>query len=136
MAFLAGLFSALGAGTFVEWSLHWSLHGPLLHTWVGKFHALHHADGGVKPLWQELLTYQVVALAIMPFGALGGFGFWGGWCAGAVGYASLVGATHWWRHTKPDCYHATHHHYPRTNYGVMTSFWDRVFRTRRVSSGR
>ncbi len=129
MTFLAGFLAACLAGTAAEYLIHRWAHGWLRRTRLGRFHAEHHRAGVAKPLAVELLTYQPVALALLPAGLAGGWWFLAGWACGGVLYAAAVGAAHWRQHGRGDAFHRAHHKYPRCNYGVITSLWDRVLGT-------
>jgi len=135
MDVILGIVAALLTGTLAEYSVHRSMHGWLLKTWLGKFHAEHHRDDVCKPLVVELLLYQPVALVVIPWGLLlvpwAGWGCFLGWASGGVAYAALVGLAHWREHSFRDesDFHARHHRHPRRNYGVLVSWWDHVLGT-------
>jgi sterol desaturase/sphingolipid hydroxylase (fatty acid hydroxylase superfamily) len=134
LAFLAGLW----AWTLVEYAVHrWLYHRV---PFFEKFHDAHHADpNGLIGAPSFFAIGVILALFFAPLLAIGlivASGFGGGTLVGYMGYMLVHHASH---HVTPrpgsPLYRARMrhmaHHYHATpgNYGVITSFWDRVFST-------
>ncbi len=133
-----GLMAAGLAGTLTEYGLHRALHARCLRrTRLGRSHQAHHHDNRGQPLLRELRDYLPFAALGAPLGLLGNWGFCAGWVAGLFGYALWVACCHNLYHYS-DCRrlrclcaaHRKHHETPTCNFGVVTGFWDAVFRTR------
>lgn len=130
LAFLTALFF----GTLVEYWGH-----RLMHAWLlKKKHAEHHRDGWGQGWLGEFFDYAVGTLPILPLGFLysmeAGFGF----MAGGLTFAAFAAYSHQLQHEKPElCFwmprpvHYLHHykHMWKTNFGISTDIWDRVFGT-------
>lgn len=135
----AGLGAAFLAGTFLEYAVHRAMHTRRLRrTWLGRIHLEHHKNNNLQPLRKEIFDYLPIAFLMMPFGLPFGWAFFGGWAAGAAAYALLVAFVHNMFHLSdchlPECLcqlHRLHHAVPSCNFGIMCSFWDVLFRTRR-----
>lgn len=127
--------ATLGAllSSLVEYCAHRLLHlGRLRDFRLYKIHLEHHRSGRNQPWWRESLDYGLVALAFSPGAFLFLDGYWAaGWLAATFGWAVAAGVAHARSHERLDSAHLLHHHYPRSNYGVVTHAWDRVFRTYR-----
>ena len=136
--------TAFGVGLFVfsfaEYAIHrWLFHGP-----TGAMRAIHqsHHDG----------PHDHVALPCISSPVASGLVWWGlsiavgpviasfFWCGFLTGYVAY-GAVHHLEHSirisalpfrwmqRRWAIHAVHHRLVGTNFGVTTSFWDRVFGT-------
>jgi sterol desaturase/sphingolipid hydroxylase (fatty acid hydroxylase superfamily) len=126
--------------SFAEYAIHrWLFHGP-----TGAMRAIHqaHHDGPHDHVALPCLSSAVVgglawwALAAALGTVIASF-FWCGFMAGYVAY----GAVHHLEHSlkisalpfrwmqRRWAVHAVHHRLLGTNFGVTTSFWDRVFGT-------
>lgn len=104
--------------TLFEYALHRWL-GHYFHTPVRAHHLEHHRDPNDSPS----TAWRVVALVLLATGEplLVGFalGFWGyEWAHHRAHKASITGNEHFQHHAKPT-----------VNFGVTTSFWDRMMGT-------
>ena len=134
----------LAATGYASWTLlEYLVHRFALHhiAWFRSLHDAHHAEPhayiGTPTLVSVAIFY---ALGYAPADMLFGRWFACGWMAGLLaGYFSYVVA-HWavhhisssdWRLLRRlKRQHAGHHHVSqKTNFGVTTGFWDRVFGT-------
>jgi len=138
--------------SFAEYAIHrWLFHGP-----TGAMRAMHqaHHDG----------PHDHVALPCISSAVVGGLAWWAlstavgtviasfFWCGFLTGYVAY-GTVHHLEHSirisalpsrwmqRRWAVHAVHHRLVGTNFGVTTSFWDRVFGTyyrsrRRDADGR
>ena len=138
----AGLF----AWGFVEYVIHrWILHGPPSIARVN--HAYHHADPA-ELIGTPMLVIALAAAGIwmllslvMPAGiaAFVVFGLYGGY----NGFAILhhIGHHHPGRLgrlaivRRLEGFHDSHHAQQNMNFGITTTFWDRVFRTYQKPDG-
>jgi sterol desaturase/sphingolipid hydroxylase (fatty acid hydroxylase superfamily) len=132
---------AAGAATwtFAEYQLHrWVLHHV---PYVKEMHEAHHNDQKAligTPPWLSLALMIILVLlpAILIVGFSYGAGFTTGILLGYFFYIIVHHGVHHWR-LRPGSYlyklkhrHALHHHFDdEGNFGVTTSFWDKVFRT-------
>lgn len=132
MEALLGLVASVFVGTLVEYGLHRGIHHRFFR-WAPPYrtHRAHHQTGNIQPLRSELTDYLAVAAICSPFGMLGGWMFFGGWVVGCFAYALLVSVVHHFSHQRNSAFHAFHHEYPKYNFGVATSIWDRAFKTYR-----
>jgi sterol desaturase/sphingolipid hydroxylase (fatty acid hydroxylase superfamily) len=136
IAFLFGV----AVFTLVEYSIHrWLLHNP--RSVLFQAHEAHHLD----PEKPSAFLFPASFVVLMPIWALLTFGlrlpaasfFLCGFSAAYFYY----GALHHFEHTtrinqipfrwlqKRWAAHSVHHRLDRSNFGVMTSFWDHVFKT-------
>ena len=127
--------------------IFWTVVEYVVHRWIyhrvpifEKFHDAHHAApreliGAPSPLTIGL----ILALIFVPLLAVGltfASGFTSGMLIGYVDYLLVHHATHHWA-CRPGTLlhharirHMVHHYHAKPgNYGVTTSFWDRVFAT-------
>lgn len=137
---------ALGGAGLFSWTLiEYAVHRVALHhiVWFRGLHDAHHAEprgliGTPTPV--SLLIFY--AAGYVPACLLFGRGTAAGWMSGLlVGYLSYVTA-HWAvHHMNGNSYllrrlkrqHAIHHHRSHdANFGVTSSFWDRLFGTYRA----
>jgi len=136
--------AALAMGTWVEYLLHrFFLHSGLRH-WVIRRHKLHHKTYVRYSIASEFLGFFPPAIPFLWVGFVhsvpAGFAF----VAGEVAFVLAEAVAHKWSHEAPHrlfwmdpAVHAVHHtHGSRSNYGVLTTFWDRVFGTYRVVRAR
>jgi sterol desaturase/sphingolipid hydroxylase (fatty acid hydroxylase superfamily) len=135
MVFGAGLV----AWTLIEYLLHRAVfhHAPVLSTIHERHHRSPHELIGT-PGWASVSLGVIVVAG--PLWALLGFGFGtaatAGLATGYLWYVFVHYATHYWRPRRGSYLyrarlrHALHHHQSDAgNFGVTTSFWDRVFGT-------
>jgi sterol desaturase/sphingolipid hydroxylase (fatty acid hydroxylase superfamily) len=114
----------LAAWTLAEYIVH----RFVLHVIAPVRHGIHHAhpkDAIDKVFWQIWIAF-VVAYVTMGGAVLAG---------GLVAYAFYLFA-HYSAHHKPALlppslvkHHLDHHRFSNRNFGVTTSFWDRIFGT-------
>lgn len=129
-----GLFALAGffGWTFAE---YW-IHRVVFHHVFQAAHHLHHRRprGYVAaPVWLTTAVHLVLAAAFTQCGPAG-LGLLLGLEAGYLAYIVTHDRMH---HSKPRSgwlygraqLHAMHHHGAEANFGVITSLWDRVFRT-------
>ena len=125
------------------WTLaEYFLHRVVLHGWpyFAKFHQAHHDDPRALIAAPTVFSLGIfTSIALLPATLL--FGLWPAlpWFAGFLSGYVAFGAVHhivhhsesqhvFIRHFKK--FHARHHHgTEQQNFGVLTSFWDRVFGT-------
>ena len=143
---VASLFG-VAVFTLVEYSIHrWLLHDP--RSILFQAHEAHHLD----PEKPSAFLFPASFLVLMPIWAIlaallripGASFFLCGFSAGYFYY----GALHHFEHTsrinqipfrwlqKRWAAHSVHHHLDDRNFGVMTSFWDYVFKTHQKHSKR
>jgi sterol desaturase/sphingolipid hydroxylase (fatty acid hydroxylase superfamily) len=132
------------AGVAVWTLLEYIIHRVVLHEvrYFATMHEMHHDDPGDfvgTPTWLSL--GMICSGALLPLWWETGFALASAFTAGLMlGYLWYVGVhymIHHWR-IEPGTYlyrrkrhHALHHHAQlECNFGVTTSFWDRVFGTR------
>ncbi len=130
--FIVGLLlAAFPGGTAVEYFVHRTSHGWLRKSPWGRYHATHHADTRTA-LYHEIMVYQpfaiLMSLMMIPVGYL--FSWWllFGWATGAFGYATTLGVYHHCCHVRELVDHERHHNKRGkwVNFGVLSSFWDKV----------
>ena len=127
----------------VIWSLaEYLLHRFVLHGWpfFAKYHQAHHDDPSALIASPTLFSLGVFAsIGLLPATLL--LGLWpalpcfAGFLVGYIAFAAVHEIVHHSqsqnalvRHFK--LFHARHHHATQArNFGVLTSFWDRVFGT-------
>ena len=132
------------------WTLaEYLLHRFVLHGWpyFAKFHQAHHDDPRAMIASPTLFSLGVFAsIALLPTTLL--LGLWpalpcfAGFLSGYIAFAAIHEIVHHassqqvvLRHFK--LMHARHHHAKEAlNFGVLTSFWDRVFGTYESSTRR
>ncbi len=125
------------------WTLaEYLLHRFVLHGWpfFAKYHQAHHDDPSALIASPTLFSLGVFAsIALLPATLL--LGLWpalpcfAGFLVGYIAFAAVHEIVHHSqsqyavvRHFKR--FHARHHHATQaSNFGVLTSFWDRVFGT-------
>jgi len=144
---------ALWSVSVVAGLVIWPFAEYLIHRWVFHhvqpmkgMHEAHHRDGLAllgTPWWISLPL--MAALVLLPAILIAGFAYGAGFTAGVMfgytAYMILHHGLHHWR-IQPTSFlyglkrhHALHHHfdargdYDEGNYGVVTRFWDKVFRT-------
>jgi sterol desaturase/sphingolipid hydroxylase (fatty acid hydroxylase superfamily) len=135
---IVALFAGIGAWTLVEYAVHrWLYHRV---PFFEKFHDAHHADPraliGTPSFVSIAIVLGVFLLPLLPAGLVAASGFASG---ALLGYTAYMLVHHLSHHmgsrTGTLLYQARlrhlAHHYRGTpgNYGVTTSFWDRVFAT-------
>ena len=141
---LAAFGISVAAWTLLEYVLHRVVfhHFPIVREMHYEHHLQETASTGT-PLWISLAA--IVALAFLPLWLLAGFPLASaasaGLMSGYLWYVCTHHALHRWHpaHTgylyRLKRRHALHHHVDgHSNFGVTTSFWDRVFRTADIRS--
>jgi sterol desaturase/sphingolipid hydroxylase (fatty acid hydroxylase superfamily) len=128
---------ALPVGTLVEYLLHRFLLHSRVRTFVARRHRLHHKANRADTLWGDFRDFLP---GMFPVGWCGflisttaGVGF----LLGGTMYVFLLALVHTLSHERPGWIfwmspnaHALHHgETPRHNFGIVTRFWDVVFRT-------
>ena len=137
-ASVLALVLGLVAYTFYEYAVHrWLYHGPLGA--LDALHAFHHDRPRTRYSPPFFMTLGVCALniaAARAFVDLSTAAVFGGAVLLGYGYQSVVHALFHSRRYRPDSlmgrlrrHHLVHHRDGRTNYGVITSFWDRLLGT-------
>jgi sterol desaturase/sphingolipid hydroxylase (fatty acid hydroxylase superfamily) len=122
-------FAALFAGGFVAWTLaEYAVHRFVLHKLAPKEHSLHHAhpdEAVTRIFWQIWICFGLVGL-------LAG----GAFLSGALVAYSWYLFAHHAAHQSPGIlptpllkHHVSHHKIATQNFGVSTTFWDRIFGT-------
>lgn len=125
----------------------WTLVEYVVHRWIyhevppfEKFHDAHHAQPrelvGAPSFLSIGVILAVVFVPLLAFGLLLASGFTSGMLVGYIGYILVHHATHHWE-PRPGSLlydarirHMLHHYHDTPgNYGVTSSFWDRVFAT-------
>jgi sterol desaturase/sphingolipid hydroxylase (fatty acid hydroxylase superfamily) len=157
---LAGTQSIFGLTHFaksdlVEWCLLvavgaalWTLTEYIMHRFayhripfLERYHEVHHADPrvyiGAPPMVGTSAVFLVVFVPLTAFSALVGNAVTVGMLAGYTIYLVVHHACHFWTPApagylyRVRLHHAVHHYRNGNgNFGVTTSFWDRVFGTR------
>jgi sterol desaturase/sphingolipid hydroxylase (fatty acid hydroxylase superfamily) len=120
----------LFAGGVVVWTLgEYVVHRFVLHNLIQTGHRLHHARPNapvLAVLWQIWGCFALVYF-------IAGSDFLSG---GLVAYAWHLFVHHSAHHSPGNVpapllkHHSNHHSFASRNYGVSTTVWDRVFRTR------
>ena len=136
-AALPSLVAGWMAWTGAEYAVHRGVfHGPDLPI-VANEHTAHHRDPLATNPWARALGHAAVAVAsIAPGAALRQRNLTAAGIAFAAGY-SRYELLHFGLHHRPEQadqvlrrHHDRHHRGgPRRNFGVTTTFWDRVFGT-------
>ena len=135
--FGVALLGGVLAWTLAEYWIHRTLyhHAPFFSV----YHDRHHeAPNDLIGLPSFLSSGIVIALAYAPFFSFAPIfadGFASGALVGYAGYMLVHHATHHWE-IKPGDWlysarvrHMAHHYHDEANFGIVTGFWDRVFRT-------
>jgi sterol desaturase/sphingolipid hydroxylase (fatty acid hydroxylase superfamily) len=123
--------------------LEYLLHRYVLHhfPYVKEMHHAHHVEEKASigtPTWASLGVFAIVIVlpAWLGLGPFMASAITAGMMAGYLWYISVHHIVHHW-HPGHSSYvyglkrrHALHHHFDETaNFGVSSSFWDRVFGT-------
>jgi sterol desaturase/sphingolipid hydroxylase (fatty acid hydroxylase superfamily) len=139
-----GLVGAAGAGlvtfSFVEYAIHrWLFHAPV--GLMASMHQAHHDAPEDHAALPCLTSAGVAALAWWGLAPLVGSALASGFLCGLLSGYFYYGALHHFEHSvrltsvpfrclqRRWAVHAVHHRLVDANYGVTTSFWDRVFGT-------
>lgn len=142
--FLASLVAGLMVWTLAEYGIHRGLYHrvPLLMALHDRHHEAPEALIGIPSF---LSCGVVILLSYAPFCAFAPVfadGFASGSLIGYAAYMVVHHATHHWRIEPGDWLygarlrHLSHHYHDDVNFGVVTGFWDRVFRTDGRRRGR
>ena len=141
---VAFFLAALALGTVVEYLLHrFFLHSRLRH-WVIRRHKLHHKTYVCYSIASEFVGFFPPAIPFLWVGFVHSTPAGLAFVAGEVAFVLAEAVAHKWSHEAPHrlfwmdpVVHAAHHTAgARWNYGVLTTFWDRVFGTYRVVPAR
>ncbi|MBA4191926.1 MAG: hypothetical protein C0467_28435 [Planctomycetaceae bacterium] len=131
--FLAGL----AVGTLVEYLLHrFLLHSRLRHRIIRR-HKMHHKTHVRHSIVSEFLGFFPGVVPFLWVGFAHNTSAGVAFVVGELVYVLAVAVAHKWSHEAPHrlfwmnpVVHDLHHDgRSRWNYGVVTSFWDRVFGT-------
>lgn len=143
MAVIIAFFAAgLALGTLVEYLVHrFFLHSRLRH-WVIRRHKMHHKTYVRYSVASEFRGFFPAAVPFLWVGFVHSTAAGLAFVAGEVAYVLAVAVAHKWSHEAPHrlfwmdpAVHAVHHaDSVRWNFGVLTTFWDRVFGTYRAAS--
>jgi sterol desaturase/sphingolipid hydroxylase (fatty acid hydroxylase superfamily) len=136
---LAMTVVGLALWTFVEYTIHRTVYHHVVT--FKKYHEAHHADPrayvGAPPLFGTSVVFLVSFVPMMALGVPFAFGLSVGMLAGYAIYMAVHHAIHSRTPTagtylyRARLHHAVHHYRDENgNFGVTTSFWDRVFGTR------
>ena len=134
----AALIVGLLSWTFFEYIIHrWVYHRAPV---IKNYHDAHHDAPlemiGAPSFVSLAIIMGLCFLPLMPFGPAVAGGFSSGVTVGYMVYMLVHHATHHWD-LKPGTWlyearvHHMAHHYSKVegNFGIVTSLWDRVFRT-------
>jgi sterol desaturase/sphingolipid hydroxylase (fatty acid hydroxylase superfamily) len=139
---VAFFMAAVVLGTLVEYLMHrFFLHSRLQH-WVIYRHKMHHKTYIRYSIASEFLGFFPLALPFLWVGFVHSVPAGLAFIAGAIVFVLAAAVSHKWSHEAPHrlfwmdpAVHTMHHaRSVRWNYGVVTTFWDRVFGTYRVIS--
>jgi sterol desaturase/sphingolipid hydroxylase (fatty acid hydroxylase superfamily) len=135
---LVALVGGICAWTLIEYVVHrYVYHGV---AFFEKFHDAHHADPeeliGAPSFIMIGVIFLVLFAPLLAFGLLIASGVTSGALIGYIGYMLVHHASHHFE-PKPGSllyqarlrHMAHHYHATPGNYGVITSFWDRLFST-------
>lgn len=134
----AACFTGLASWTLFEYVIHrWVYHRV---PGIKKYHDAHH-DAPLEMIGAPSFVSMAIIMALcflplMPLGFAKAGGYASGVILGYMGYMIVHHATHHWE-LRPGSWmhqarvHHMAHHFARVegNYGIVTSFWDRVFGT-------
>ncbi len=131
-------------GTLVEYLLHRFFLHSRFHHWVIRRHKLHHKTHVRYSIASEFLGFFPAAIPLLWVGFVHSTSAGIAFIAGEFVFVLAVAVAHKWSHEAPHrlfwmnpAVHAVHHTGSvRWNYGVLTTFWDRVFGTYRVVPAR
>jgi sterol desaturase/sphingolipid hydroxylase (fatty acid hydroxylase superfamily) len=136
---VAAQLAGVAAWTLVEYAVHrWLYHRV---PFFEKFHDAHHADPraliGTPSFASIAIVLGVFFVPLLPLGLVVAGGFGSGALIGYIGYMLVHHLSHHFE-PKPGTLlyqarirHMAHHYRGMPgNYGVTTSFWDRVFGTK------
>lgn len=144
MVALAFFLAALAMGTVAEYLLHrFFLHSRLRH-WLIRRHKLHHKAYIRYSIASEFAGFFPPAIPFLWVGFVHSTTAGLAFVSGAVVFVLAEAVAHKWSHEAPHrlfwmnpAVHAIHHaEGVRWNYGVLTTFWDRVLGTYRVLPAR
>jgi sterol desaturase/sphingolipid hydroxylase (fatty acid hydroxylase superfamily) len=130
--------------TLVEYAMHRLIYHRIPA--FERYHQIHHENPrayvGAPPLLGTTVTFLVSFMPLVAFAPIVANGFSAGMLSGYTLYMFIHYAIHFWDPTpgsflyRARLHHAVHHYRDGNgNFGVTTSFWDRVFGTR-ISSAR
>ncbi len=130
--------------TFAEYWIHrWAYHHA---PGLSPLHDLHHEDPkafiGAPSFMAIPILIAVSLIPLYPFGIVVVCGFGSGLSLGYLFYLFVHHAVHhfdirpghWLYRLR--LHHMVHHYRDETNFGIVTSFWDRAFGTARAPGGR
>jgi len=131
-------------GTLVEYVLHRFFLHSRFHHWVIRRHKLHHKTHVRYSIASEFLGFFPAAIPFLWIGFVHSTPAGIAFIAGEITFVLAVAIVHKWSHEAPHrifwmnpaVHHVHHTDSVRWNYGVMTTFWDRVFGTYRLAPNR
>ena len=134
---VVAILLALAAGTLVEYTLHRFLLHARSRTFITRRHRLHHKSNQADTLWGDFRDFFPGMVPFCWFGFLHSTTAGIAFLAGGIIYVFLLASVHKLSHERPRLVfwmsptsHELHHgETPRHNFGIVTRFWDIVFRT-------
>lgn len=128
---------ALPVGTLIEYVLHRFVLHARSRTFITHRHRLHHKSNATDTLWGDFRNFMPGMLPFCWLGFLHSVPAGVGFVLGGVAYVFFLALVHKWSHERPklvfwmnrNAHELRHGETPRRNYGIVTRFWDRVFRT-------
>ncbi|MCG6857661.1 MAG: sterol desaturase family protein [Salaquimonas sp.] len=141
---------AAAAAGVMAWSLaeYW-VHRYFYHEVPGlrELHGHHHAEPeafiGGPPVLAILIIFALAYLPLVFVSSIVAGGFTTGALTGYMAYMLVHHAVHYWKPAPGTLlftlrrHHALHHHHSEEgNFGIITSFWDRVFGTEILPAGK
>jgi sterol desaturase/sphingolipid hydroxylase (fatty acid hydroxylase superfamily) len=128
---------ALPVGTLIEYILHRFVLHARSRTFITRRHRLHHKSNAADTLWGDFRDFMPGMVPFCWLGFLHSVAAGVGFALGGVAYIFILALVHKLSHERPKLVfwmvhnaHELHHgETPRQNYGIVTRFWDRVFRT-------
>jgi sterol desaturase/sphingolipid hydroxylase (fatty acid hydroxylase superfamily) len=141
-AAVAGWLAAAAAGVIAWTLLEYAIHRWIYHRWLPfkRYHDMHHAEPEAQVGAPSFISIALILAFVGAPLCVFGIAFAGAVTTGVlIGYAGYILVHHAVHHWKPAAgspfyglrrLHARHHYAPMpSNFGVTTSFWDRVFGT-------
>jgi sterol desaturase/sphingolipid hydroxylase (fatty acid hydroxylase superfamily) len=139
--FIAGFLASHVIGSLAEYVVHVCMHRRIA---FGKTHTFHHKAANGQGVWGEFLAYlfpaapAIIALFCVSYFAFGALWLGIGFVVGGIWACAFSAYGHQLSHERPELIfwlrfppHHIHHfnNLWRTNFGVTTLLWDRLFGT-------
>jgi sterol desaturase/sphingolipid hydroxylase (fatty acid hydroxylase superfamily) len=132
-----GFALALPVGTLTEYLIHRFVLHSRWRSRITRRHRMHHKANDSDTLWGDFRDFLPGLLPVGWLGFLWSPAVGVGFLLGGAVYVFVLALVHKLSHERPelvfwmrDNAHALHHGTaPRSNFGVVTRFWDRVFGT-------